>query len=64
MRGGAAESYSARVIDTSGSGILFDCDGDLRVGQRVEATILWPAKLDGKAHKSLANTQIQEHNHT
>jgi hypothetical protein len=46
-RRGAVETGSGRTIDMSSSGLSFTADRALLVGQKLDVSIDWPARLDG-----------------
>jgi hypothetical protein len=45
-RRGPVETGSGRTIDMSSSGVAFTADRPLLVGQRLDVSIDWPARLD------------------
>jgi hypothetical protein len=46
-RRGQVETGSGRTIDMSSSGLSFTADRPLLVGQNLDVSIDWPARLDG-----------------
>jgi hypothetical protein len=46
-RRGAVENGSGRAIDMSSSGLSFTADRPLSIGQKLDLSIDWPARLDG-----------------
>jgi hypothetical protein len=47
------EKGSARTIDLSSSGLAFDADKPLQIGQKIHVAIDWPALLDGSVQLQL-----------
>ena len=52
-RDGTTEVYPALAVDMSSNGLLFECDHEFRVGQRLEVSVLWPVKLDDRCDLKL-----------
>jgi hypothetical protein len=52
-RRGTVEAGSGRTIDMSSSGLSFTADRPLLVGQKLDVSIDWPARLDGDVQLQL-----------
>lgn len=45
--------HTGKTINISGKGVLFETEGELRVGKKIELSIAWPALLNGKCRLKL-----------
>jgi hypothetical protein len=50
---GAPHWAAGKTLDISSNGILFEAEGPLPPGRRVELAVSWPAQLDGKCPMKL-----------
>jgi hypothetical protein len=57
-RCGAVENGSGHTIDMSSSGLSFTADRPLSIGQRLDLSIDWPARLDGDVQLQLVASGV------
>ena len=57
-RRGPVENRSGQTIDVSGSGLSFTADRPLPVGQKLDMSIDWPARLDGDVQIQLVASGV------
>ena len=55
---GAVENGSGRTIDMSSSGLSFTADKPLLIGQGLDLSIDWPARLDGDVQLQLVASGV------
>jgi hypothetical protein len=57
-RRGPVENRSGQTIDVSGSGLSFTADRPLPIGQKLDMSIDWPARLDGDVQIQLVASGV------
>ena len=57
-RRGPVETGSGRTIDMSSSGLSFTADRPLSIGQKLDLSIDWPARLDGDVQLQLVASGV------
>ncbi|SRR5260370_10946033 len=57
-RRGPVETGSGRTIDMSSSGLSFAADRTLSIGQKLDLSIDWPARLDGDVRLQLVASGV------
>ena len=57
-RRGPVETGSGRTIDMSSSGLGFTADRPLPIGQKLDLSIDWPARLDGDVQIQLVASGV------